>query len=1140
MTAWRWRWPAAAAAALAASAAAGQTPAANLSPPAEKYAVAPGGVDMRSGRYAYSQTDVDIGGEGGGLAVTRTLTQAVVGHSNPFGNFSHNWDILLTEKRVNIHLGNFRNGTGSDYQIEIGFGGLSRTFRSNSTAGSGFDHISRSGYAQLTFTGDKAGADVIYTYRSGDGTEAVFRPVGTAANAECSSVLRCAYVSQVTQADGTRLSFEYDNLGSRNTTRLRNVTSSRGYALVLEYSGTVVVKTCVLNLAVTVKPANNICPAGVPTATYAYSGSKLASATDASGATWGFTYAGANMSFLRPDETQPWLTNLIQERENDDGLIEEIVDQQSFADGSFYSYAFGESPFVEGHASQIAGGSFTNALGEATSLAYDFPVAPHSTQNACVHNGCPFYYVEDTPQYTNAYQITPGPVAVTDPLGRTTSYNYCDANAMANLPAGEINRCVVTPMPISTTDPEGIVTNMTWDFYTGNLLQMVQVPKSGSTLSNIQRSAAYTCTSTVFRYCTKPTSVTDGRGNTTDFTYSADHGGVVTETGAAPSAGAPRPQTRHEYAQRYAWIANGSGGWTQAAAPIWVRTATSLCRTGAATGNSASPCATAGDEVRTTYDYGPDSGPNNLLLRGQAVSATDGGVTTTLRTCFTYDSRGNRLSETRPNANLGSCPAALTGPAPFASAQRYDAMGRVTGTISADPDGAGGYPFLAVRNSYDPAGRLTRVETGTLAAWQSEAVAPAAWGASFTPNRTLETQYDMMSRKTRESVRDGAAGTVRTLTQYSYDAVGRLECTAVRMNPDTFGSLPASACTPATAGAHGPDRIARNAYDAAGQRLQLREGVGTAVEAAEATWAYNLNGQVTAVIDGNGNRATLRYDGHGRQDRWTFPSTTRPSAYNDATPATALATAGSVNAGDYEGYEYDANGNRTNLRKRDTRNIAFAYDALGRVTSKTYPDGGATPVHYGYDLRNLQLSARFNGPTGDGVVNQYDGFGRRTVEWQVMGGVTRYIASQYDADSNRIRITHPDGTEFTAGYDGLDRPYSLWTGWGAILGWMPRFDHGAPGSIGRGNGPIPGIATTRSSASRSPRIITRPRATTRCGPTATIPQASSPRSDATMRPTPGPRTTPSAATTPPTGSTATTGWARPVSRPSSSTTTTAT
>jgi YD repeat-containing protein len=88
------------------------------------------------------------------------------------------------------------------------------------------------------------------------------------------------------------------------------------------------------------------------------------------------------------------------------------------------------------------------------------------------------------------------------------------------------------------------------------------------------------------------------------------------------------------------------------------------------------------------------------------------------------------------------------------------------------------------------------------------------------------------------------------------------------------------------------------------------------------------------MIDGNGNRAELRYDGYDRQDRWTFPSTTRPAAYNDATQATALATAGAVNAADYEQYSYDANGNRINLRKRDTRNIAFAYDALNRMTSR--------------------------------------------------------------------------------------------------------------------------------------------------------------------------------------------------------------
>lgn len=629
-----------------------------LSPPAEKFAVSPGGVDMRSGRYVYNQTDLAIGGDSG-LTFTRSLPQPVAGHSNPFANFSHNWDILLTEKRVDIQGGDFRNGMGNDYQIEISFGGLTQTFRANSTA-TIFDHTSRSGFAQLTFTGDKSSSSVVYTYRSGDGTEAVFRQLGTATNADCSTILRCAYVSQVTRADGTRLTFEYDNLGGRNATRLRSVTSTRGYALLLEYSGMLVTKTCVLNLAVTVKPTDNVCPSGASHASYGYDAAagdtRLASATDPAGAVWGFVNTASTIGFLNPDETTPWLVNHFYGRGDDDGLVTQIMTSQNFADGTSYAYAFGESPFVEGHVAQIAGGSFTNARNETATLAFDFPIAPHSDQNACTHNGCPFYYFGDTPQYTNAYQITPGPATVTDPLGRITTNNYCDANAMANLPTTETDRCLVTPQPISSTDPEGIVTNMTWDYTTGNLLQTVQVPKSGSTLPNIQRSATYTCTPTDFRHCARPTSVTDARGNTTDFTYASEHGGVLTETPPPPASGGVRPQTRHIYAQRYAWISNGSGGYVQAAAPVWVETATSLCRTSAATGNPSAPCATTGDEVLTQYDYGPDSGPNTVLLRGQTVTSTDGGTATTLRTCFSYDPLGRRISQTAPNANLTSCP----------------------------------------------------------------------------------------------------------------------------------------------------------------------------------------------------------------------------------------------------------------------------------------------------------------------------------------------------------------------------------------------------------------------------------------------------------------------------------------------------
>ena len=231
----------------------------------------------------------------------------------------------------------------------------------------------------------------------------------------------------------------------------------------------------------------------------------------------------------------------------------------------------------------------------------------------------------------------------------------------------------------------------------------------------------------------------------------------------------------------------------------------------------------------------------------------------------------------------------------------------------------------------------------------------------------------------------GRHRTVRTLTEYSVRQSGRLDCSR---SPDEPGRV-RLAGTPARRRRQGDAARTgsrRNVYDAAGQRVQLREGVGSRpMKAAEATWAYNLNGQVTTVIDGNGNRAELRYDGHLRQDRWTFPSTTRPAAYNDATQATALASAGSVNAADYEDYGYDAAGNRTHLaqaRRLDARlhlrqpqpddrqDRARAAQALTAAQTRD--------VYYGYDLRNLQLFARFDSAAGEGVTNGYDGFGRLT------------------------------------------------------------------------------------------------------------------------------------------------------------------
>jgi RHS repeat-associated protein len=386
-------------------------------------------------------------------------------------------------------------------------------------------------------------------------------------------------------------------------------------------------------------------------------------------------------------------------------------------------------------------------------------------------------------------------------------------------------------------------------------------------------------------------------------------------------------------------------------------------------------------------------------------------------------------------AALGLCsPADAQGaPSAFTSASRYDALRRVTGTIAPDPDGTGPLHYAAVRNTYDAAGRLVRVETGELASWQPETVAPSAW-TGFTVFQQVDTAYDAMDRKTVEKVSSVTAGvaTAEGVTQYSYDSSGRLECTAVRMDRGAFANPPASACTPGAPGPDGPDRIARNVYDGAGQLLQVRKAVGTAIEQAYATYSYTPNGEQQDVVDANGGHAQLVYDGFDRPAQWRFPAPAAVTGYAPVTPGNALATAGAVNAADYEEYGYDPNGNRTSLRKRDGTTLTYAYDALDRMTRKNVPAsaGGAAgyAVFYGYDNRGLELYARFGSAAGPGVVNVYDGFGALASSATNMDGTAGTISSLYDAEGDRTHVGATTGYQMNFEYDGTDRMTRLFDG----------------------------------------------------------------------------------------------------------------
>lgn len=383
----------------------------------------------------------------------------------------------------------------------------------------------------------------------------------------------------------------------------------------------------------------------------------------------------------------------------------------------------------------------------------------------------------------------------------------------------------------------------------------------------------------------------------------------------------------------------------------------------------------------------------------------------------------------------------------YTSGIRYDLAGKVTGTISPDPDGTGALKYPAVRNTYDTAGRLIKSESGELSSWQSQAIAPASW-TGFSVLKTVEHTYNSLGKLLKTTVK-GSDSVMTSVAQLSYDANVRLECSTVRMNPDQFPVAPSDACQlEPVVGTFGQDRITKNVYDPAGQLVQVRRAVGTSLEQANATYSYTLNGKREFVVDAVGNRAKLEYDGHDRLVRWIFPSTTKPTAYNPATQATALATAGSLNTNDDELYEYDGRGNRTKLTKRDNTALNYTYDALSRMATKVVPERtglGSThtrDVYYTYNAPGLMTGARFDSAAGEGLTTAYDGFGRISSTTVNLDGISRSLPNVYDKNGNRTRVTYPGSQYVDYTYDGLNRPLAV-----TVSAWSRTYAYNSAGNL---------------------------------------------------------------------------------------------
>lgn len=305
------------------------------------------------------------------------------------------------------------------------------------------------------------------------------------------------------------------------------------------------------------------------------------------------------------------------------------------------------------------------------------------------------------------------------------------------------------------------------------------------------------------------------------------------------------------------------------------------------------------------------------------------------------------------------------------------------------------------RYEYDVAGKLvaavfpddSRIEYGYDAAGRPETLTDAAGGVT-------RLVYDANSRVV------GKVGPTGDESTYQYDACGRLVLArepgrgVARYGYDAAGRL-----VFAQDGAMGTRRFA---YDAAGQLVQAINGLGgrthyeydvrgrlvgiTDPAGAVTRRTYTQLNQVDSVTDALGRTTRATYDAAGRQLTQTDPSgSTSTWTYDAAGRETSLSVDGrlvssierdlggrSVRIRDFSCGEqvdhelvFDRVG-RLLRRTRDAQSTTWAYDAAGKVLSRTDAVGGT--VSYAYDAAGRLVRA--SDSAGGQVEYVYDGASR--------------------------------------------------------------------------------------------------------------------------------------------------------------------
>ena len=434
---------------------------------------------------------------------------------------------------------------------------------------------------------------------------------------------------------------------------------------------------------------------------------------------------------------------------------------------------------------------------------------------------------------------------------------------------------------------------------------------------------------------------------------------------------------------------------------------------------------------------------------GQVLTAADprGAVTH-----FAYDAKGGLASVTDALGHVTSItaydgagrPLTVKDPNGVTTTLTYDARGRLTsrtiGTLKTAYayDKAGNLIRVTLPDastlafSYDQAHRLTGIADalGNHVAYTLDAASNRVKEQAFDPTNTLRRArsyaYDAVNRLSQSI---GAAGQT---TAYAYDAQSNLTAVtdplshANHFSYDALNRLAAAIDPNGGATAYGYD--ADDRLIAVTDPRALKTSYGWDGLDDQTSLASSDTGLTARTFDAAGNVASST-DARGKKTTYTYDALNRKThaAFADGTGITWQYDQGANGIGRLSkitdvsgstGYSYDANGHVTQKRQivgAVTLTTTYGYDLGGRLVSIAYPSG--KQVAYAYDA-----AGRVSGVTASGQTLVSG------VTYLPFGGVSGWTAGNgavyrrsFDLDGRIAGLALPANDTIALAYDAASR-----------------------------------------------------------------------------------------------------------------------